>query len=342
VPQDTDILNASRFSMVGLGVALQSVLGSGTYVDGLACTPGTGLSVNIGPGAIYSLAAIDDTAYGSLAADTVNQIVKQGLAWGQTALTPLSAPGTAGQSVVWLIEAKFQEVDGSPVSLPYYNSANPSQPLWTANNTVRQGICALQAKQGTPAATGSQVAPSPDAGWTPLYTVTVAYGASSIAGGNIAVAANSPFLTTKLPGAASQAQVQSNGLCYAADTGAANAYAATYSPAVTVLSDGMVLEFKATNANTGAATFSPNGLTAKPIVGGAHAALQGGEIVAGGMVELMWHATLNSWVLLGCTGGALQVCAGTQSQHAVNLAQIQSLVAASATTSNQLYFMGQL
>ncbi len=61
VPQDSDILNSNRFAMVGLGVALQSILGSGTLVDGLACTPGTGLSVNIGPGAIYSSAAVDAT-----------------------------------------------------------------------------------------------------------------------------------------------------------------------------------------------------------------------------------------------------------------------------------------
>lgn len=139
-------------------------------------------------------------------------------------------------------------------------------------------------------------------------------------------------------GFATQAQVQNNNLVYVAGGGTANAHTATYTPAVTALTDGMVLEFKAANANTGAATFSPNGIAANPIVGGAHSALQGGEIAAGGMVELMYHAGLASWVLLGCTGGALQVGTATQSQHAVTLAQAQAI----GTPAMQQYFFGQL
>jgi len=137
-------------------------------------------------------------------------------------------------------------------------------------------------------------------------------------------------------------QVQSNVLSYAADTGAANAYAAAYSPAVTTLTDGMVLEFQAVNANTDASTFAPNGLATKPIIGSAHVALQGGEITAAGKVELMYHAGLASWVLLASTGGAVQVGNALQSQHAVTLAQATALAAAGATTPSQLYFMGQI
>ncbi|MTD32424.1 hypothetical protein [Paludibacterium denitrificans] len=119
-------------------------------------------------------------------------------------------------------------------------------------------------------------------------------------------------------------QQQSNALTYGTDTGAANVYQVTYAPAITALKNGMVLEFEAKTANTGASTFSPNGLAAKPIIGGAHSALQGGEIVAGGKVEVMWHSALGSWALLGCTGGAMQVQAATQSQHAVALGQMQA------------------
>lgn len=340
VPQDTDILNTNLFAMTGIGVALQAILGAGTYVDGLVCAPGAGLAVNIGPGSIYSQASIDATTFGSLPANTVDQITKQGLTWGQMPLT-LTAPGTAGQSVVWLIETQYQDVDSGSTSLPYYNSANPSQPLWTSNNTVRKGVCALQAKIGVAATTGSQVAPTVDAGWTALYAVTIAYGASSIVGGNIVTVANAPFITTKLLNAASQAQVQSNVLAYANDTGTANAYAAAFLPAVTTLTDGMVLEFQALNLNTGASTFAPNGLAAKPIIGSAHVALQGGEITASGKVELMYHSGLASWVLLASTGGAVQVGTAIQSQHAVTLAQAQSLVAPLARLNSDLYFYGQ-
>ena len=132
--------------------------------------------------------------------------------------------------------------------------------------------------------------------------------------------------------ASTAGQVQNNGFCFGNDTGVANAYAVAYTPAITALTPGMVLEFKAANANTGAVTFAPNGLAAKPIIGGAHNALQGGEIVAGGIVEVMLHPTLNAWVLLGCTGGAQQVGAATQSLQAPNLGQVQTLLGAVATT----------
>lgn len=116
---------------------------------------------------------------------------------------------------------------------------------------------------------------------------------------------------------------------YVVDTGTANTYVATYTPAVTALTDGMVLRFKAANANTGASTFNPNGTGAKPIVGGAHAALQGGEIVANSGVWLQYNSSIGggSWVLVDSTGGALQTGTATKSLQAVNLAEFAGLFA---------------
>ncbi len=197
-PLDTDLLESNRHPMVGLGMAMLATLGSGTYADGLACTPGTGLSVNIGPGSIYTLAAIDATPYGSLPADTIDQIVQQGIVFGQNALS-CPAPGTAGQSINYLVEAQYQQVDVNPVQLLYYNSDNPLQPLLgTATNTERKSVCALQIKAGTAAATGAQTTPSVDSGWVPLYVVTVANGATSVVSGNISLAAGAPFIQGKV------------------------------------------------------------------------------------------------------------------------------------------------
>ena len=120
-------------------------------------------------------------------------------------------------------------------------------------------------------------------------------------------------------------QIQSNSINYALDTGTANTYVATYSPPVVTLTDGEILEFQVLNSKTGASTFNANG-TAYPILGGAHQALQSGEIVAGGKVEVMWHSSLSSWILLECTAGSVQIPTATQSLHATNLAQVQSLV----------------
>lgn len=116
---------------------------------------------------------------------------------------------------------------------------------------------------------------------------------------------------------------------YAIDTGTANTYLVAYAPAVVAVVDGMVLKFRAKTANTGTSTFNPDGTGAKPIVGGAHAALQGGEIIANGDVWLQYNSSIGagSWVLIENSGGAVQVATATQSQQAVNLADFTALFA---------------
>lgn len=115
--------------------------------------------------------------------------------------------------------------------------------------------------------------------------------------------------------------MRSNGLIYAIDTGTANTMAVTFTPAVTALTDGMVLWVKAKFANTGATTLNVNGLGATPVVGAAHSALQGGEIVANGRCMVVYNSTLSQFVLLECTGAALQVGPATMSQHAIQFGQ---------------------
>ncbi|MBB4863361.1 hypothetical protein HNP46_002208 [Pseudomonas nitritireducens] len=115
---------------------------------------------------------------------------------------------------------------------------------------------------------------------------------------------------------------------FGTDTGAANVYVVAYTPAIGSLVDGMVLKFKAKTANTGASTFNPNGTGAKPIVGLAHAALQGGEIAANGDVWVQWNSSIagGSWVLVASSGGAMQCTPATRSQHAVQFSQLPGVV----------------
>lgn len=112
---------------------------------------------------------------------------------------------------------------------------------------------------------------------------------------------------------------------YALDSGAADAYVAAYVPPVTSLTDGMVRRFKAKAANTGASTLAVDGLAASAILGAAHSALQGGEIVANGDVLVQWNSSLNAgagaWVLIEATGGAVQIAPAAQTNQAVNLGQ---------------------
>lgn len=78
---------------------------------------------------------------------------------------------------------------------------------------------------------------------------------------------------------------------YAADAGAANAYVVTLTPAPAALNAGLIVRFKAANANTGAATLNVNGLGAKNIVHRDGSALLSGEIVTGAICEAIYDGT---------------------------------------------------
>jgi hypothetical protein len=90
---------------------------------------------------------------------------------------------------------------------------------------------------------------------------------------------------------------------YALDTGGANVYMANYTPAITALKDGLALRFTARNANTGASTFAPNGLLAKPLISLSLNALRASEIADGSACSVMYSASLDSWLLIYASGG---------------------------------------
>lgn len=200
IPLETDLLNTNKNVMIALGKLAGALFGTSTYVNGLSVVPNSpaALNVVVNPGEIYSLANIDGTAYSSLAADTTHSIVKQGIMLDAVTLsTP--APVTAGQSINYLIQAQFSEVDGNAVVLPFYNASNPSQAYsgpngaGTTNNTQRKGTVVVAAKAGIAATTGSQTTPAPDSGYVGLYVVSVANGQSTVTAGNITQYASAPI-----------------------------------------------------------------------------------------------------------------------------------------------------
>ncbi len=206
IPLDTDILYPNRNAMVGIAALSAATLGSNVVVDGLACIPTSpaSLTVIVGPGSITQLTALDATAYGSLAADVADQIVKTGINLQATNFT-LTAPARSGQSLNYLIEAAFSETDTDPVVLPYVNAANPSQPYsgpnnaGTAQNIQRVQRVQLQVKPGAAAPAGTQSTPAVDTGWVGLYVVTVNYGQSALTASDITTVPDAPFIPYKLP-----------------------------------------------------------------------------------------------------------------------------------------------
>ena len=332
--RSTDFLFAQRATMIGLGKLAKAMLGSTTVVEGLAVTPTTpaSLNVQVGSGQIYSMESVDATAYGTLPADTADSIVKQGLLMAAATLaTP--APTTAGDSINYLIQAIYQDQDTNNVVLPYFNSANPSQPLSGQNNsgaaqpTERQGVCVVAVKAGAAATTGSQTTPAPDAGYTGLAVVTVANGQTTVTSSNIAVYASVPQITNLLQ------MLQTGSPITANDTGTAGAYAITLTPAPLAITPGMIVGISAIiAANPGASTLNTNGLGTLPIHGPGSTALQGGEFVAGGNAILRANANATAWDLVWTTG-AQPVASATKANQAINLGQFVGPIASRAALS---------
>ncbi|MBN3811708.1 hypothetical protein [Paraburkholderia sp. Ac-20347] len=334
-------------NMTAMAKVCAAIFGTGGTVNGLACGPTSPatMTVQIGAGEIYQMENLEATACGTLPADTTHTILKQGIQLGTYTTATFAAPTTSGQSINYLIEAQYQDSDisldptsgSSPVVLQYYNATNPSQP-WSGpnnsgstSNTFRDGIVAYQIKAGVAATTGSQVTPSPDTGWIGLWVVTVPYGATSLTSSNISQYTGSPILPTSLL----QSLLTSN-LKYGVDSGTVGVVQAKFPIPVTTLVDGMDVWVKIAAANLTTATFTPNPgvISAAPVVGAAHAALQGGELVVGGRANFVWRADITSWVLVECTGAAIQVAPATASQHAPQMAQVAGFGGFLNLTSN--------
>jgi hypothetical protein len=121
-------------------------------------------------------------------------------------------------------------------------------------------------------------------------------------------------------------QVQDSLLNWTISGGSADAITTTFTPALTVLNDGQLCNFRASAQNlTATPTFAPNGLTARTITraGGAPLLIAGAQFVVGdipgNLAEciLRYNAANTRWELLNPANTATQ--AGTLSTGAVTL-----------------------
>lgn len=303
LPQTQDILNAGKMAMLGDAFLAMAALGNSgsnpsTVVAGLACVP-TGpasLQVVVGPGAIFQVDPTDATAYGDLGTDSTN-IFKMGIRANAGNLT-ITPPSTTGYSQVFLVQAILSDIDSGAQVLSYYNAANPAIPLsgpanaGTSQYTQRTCVATVSLKAGVAATTGTQTNPSPDAGYTALYYITVANGATQIISNNI-VAANAgfaPFVNTALPYIPNA--VQSGVWQFGTDTGTADALAVTLAPIPSAYNHMVVWVKKSAAANaTTTPTINVNGLGNKTIIRADGSALAAGDLPANGVFELAYDGT---------------------------------------------------
>ena len=191
VPLDTDQLLQSRNTMVALGYLAKMTIGDdNTYVDGLGCTPGPGLSVTIAPGSMSLPTIIDTSPYGSLPPDG-DPLVKLGVS---TASITLSLPG-AGMSIV---SAAVVEAQAGSAAISYYNPANPSQTLIGTQGNGQAQATVVQQRV-------SLIATSPASipfGYVALWQINVPSTAAQITAAMITAVPDAPFVSVKLPKAA--------------------------------------------------------------------------------------------------------------------------------------------
>lgn len=300
LPVVSDYLQAQQNAMVALGEFIASICGTTSFVTGLSCTPTSptaNLSVVLGAGCIYQSEPLEATTWSALNANTTYNVMKQGISLAGPSVAAFTPPSTSGYSQVFLIEAQYQDSDTNSEVLPYFNPAILTTPgavnfsgpgnNGAAQATARLGILAVQVKAGVAATTGTQVAPTADTGWVPLYAITLANGQTQITSGSIAIATGAPFLTSTLNGVG--AYVQSGAPVAVTDTGSVNALAVAPNPAPASIVAGMQLRVKVAHTLTTSSTLVvtlASGTQTNAITRADTSATQYGDLIGGQEVDL--------------------------------------------------------
>lgn len=274
---NTDFLNQVINNYISSSKIIEVMFGTSQQFAGLNCVPTSpaSLSVVIEKGQIFQLAPVDTQPYGSLPADA-HEIVKQAVLLDPLtfALTP---PVSTGNEVKYLIQGALETVDATPTSRAFYNNAGTNGlPAIIQNvSSLRSDKCEIQLKQGVAAPIGTAITPAPDDGFMGMWVITVSHGQTTITASNIALYPGAPQITNNFsdfitePVAdiryAQKIQVQTNGLIYSVDSGTANNYVASPSPAITTYTAGLEIKLKIANTNTGASVVNVNSLGNKNI-----------------------------------------------------------------------------
>lgn len=193
------------YTMTDMGFIVQAALGSSDMsVTGLDCTPTSSpsLSVQIGAGALFKNTSVDITDYGPIHADS-NSVIKVAVHSGSTIFN-FDRTLSMGESINYLIEANFLEIDDTPEVVQYYNNSDPTSPLHGIGNsnvaqyTIRRTTVSLNKVTGQSATTGSQVTPDPTPGWLPLWVITITNGQNYIDANSITKSSSSNFAEDRL------------------------------------------------------------------------------------------------------------------------------------------------
>lgn len=197
-PPSSWVNMSARDTRIGFGDWIYNALGSSNGYFGNLCTStATGLNVTVGPCSANSFASLyqylpeESSPFGggsygpstALPADN-NQVDVQGIMSPAQALTigPLNPPGTAGQSIVYIVECKVNTLDTTSQTVSFVSSTGSVVSSSANRDRADQIFC--QSKAGTAGVSPS--APAVDTGYIGTSQITVPYGTSTLTSGMIA------------------------------------------------------------------------------------------------------------------------------------------------------------
>ncbi len=354
IPRDVDILNPQVQTLVAMAHLSQDVLFNSvnpltapntysTMLAGFDPSYNSNMTVTLAAGRIYTMAEVAQNAfsdYNSGSPDS-RQVLQQGQADIQT-LTFAAAPSTSGYSRIDLVQVSFSETDTDNIAVQYYNSANPAQPLngpggsGTTQPLVRTMAANVSVVTGTAAA--SPTAPSPSAGATGMFYVTVAYGQTSITSADVSLATNAPFLAGSNQALqagktfTSGVTIQSGGLTVSAGTTAVQALTAASLTLTTPLGTAY-----GGTGQSNAAGVGQNAVWAGPASGGAGAAsyraLQPADLPVGSATQL---GALEVGSNISVAGGVISIPQSVATSASPTFSGMTLTAGLTATAANQV------
>lgn len=258
-------------------------------------------------GVALTMASFGSKGYGTL--EPANGTQEESMSF--TGITP-NANGTVtltGVSTVLFLQP-FTETSGLTIQHPggatfiiSNTSAYENQNSIVGDNETITGLWTFPNNANTPQLGASYVAPTlPNQIISKQYADNLAIAgapnASTSVQGLVQLPTNAQVLSKTATGStgaklALTPDLQASTLLsdYVIDTGTANAYAITPSPAITAYAVGQIFSFKATHTNTGASTLNVNALGTKNIFKNGQFALVAGDIKNGAIVQVEYDGT---------------------------------------------------
>lgn len=227
---------------------------------------------------------------------------------GAVTITPTTSTINGNATVVLnQNQGAFVESDGANYSAWVSSAPSGSGTVTSVAETFTGGIISVA---GSPITTSGTIALTiaGTSGGVPCFNSATTWTSSSLLtqygvvyGGGAGVCPNSTaasttvtnalFATATAPAFRNIGTSDTTVFWYAADSGVANAYVVSPTPAVTALTVGTQISFTTSNPNTGGSTINVSGLGAKNITKFGTNALVSGDIISGAVYYLTYDGT---------------------------------------------------